>query len=48
MSTSFIAERAGRLHPAVSAALGPLAKRTSDTDLYLNFMDEMIVVARGH
>jgi SAM-dependent methyltransferase len=47
VSTSFIAERAGRLHPALSAALAPLAKRTSDTDLYLNFMDEMIVVAQA-
>jgi SAM-dependent methyltransferase len=47
VSTSFIAERAGRLHPAVSRTLTPLAKRTADTDLYLNFMDEMIVVARA-
>jgi len=47
VSTSFIAERAGRLHPLVSKLLTPLAKRTADTDLYLNFQDEMIVVARA-
>jgi 2-polyprenyl-3-methyl-5-hydroxy-6-metoxy-1,4-benzoquinol methylase len=45
VSTRFIAERAGRLHPGVSAALTPLAERLGGS-LYLNFMDEMIVVAR--
>jgi SAM-dependent methyltransferase len=47
VSTGFIAERAGRLHPAISRALTPLARATADTDLYLNFMDEMIVVAQA-
>ena len=47
VSTGFIAERAGRLHPRLSRALAPLAARTADRDLYLNFMDEMIVVARA-
>jgi 2-polyprenyl-3-methyl-5-hydroxy-6-metoxy-1,4-benzoquinol methylase len=47
VSTGFIAERAGRLHPLISRALEPIARRTADTDLYRNFMDEMIVVARA-
>jgi 2-polyprenyl-3-methyl-5-hydroxy-6-metoxy-1,4-benzoquinol methylase len=45
VSFAFIAERASRLHPAVSAALRPLAAFRS-ARLYLNFMDEMIVLAR--
>ena len=47
VSSGFIAERAGRLHPLLSRALAPLARHSADTDLYLNFMDEMIVVARA-
>jgi SAM-dependent methyltransferase len=47
VSAGFIAERAGRLHPALSRALTPLARRSADRDLYLNFMDEMIAVARA-
>jgi SAM-dependent methyltransferase len=46
VSSAFIAERAGRLHPAMSRALMPLARRTAGRDLYLNFMDEMIVIAQ--
>jgi 2-polyprenyl-3-methyl-5-hydroxy-6-metoxy-1,4-benzoquinol methylase len=41
----FIAERAARLHPALSLALRPLATLGS-ASVYCNFMDEMIVVAR--
>jgi SAM-dependent methyltransferase len=47
VSTGFIAERAGRLHPLVSKALEPLARRSAGKNLYLNFLDEMVVVARG-
>jgi SAM-dependent methyltransferase len=47
VSSAFIAERAGRLHPAISRALMPVARRTAQRDLYLNFLDEMIVVARA-
>jgi 2-polyprenyl-3-methyl-5-hydroxy-6-metoxy-1,4-benzoquinol methylase len=42
---SFVAERAGRVHPAHSRLLAPLAGRT-DSSLYLNPRDEMIVLAR--
>ncbi|MDQ6775802.1 MAG: class I SAM-dependent methyltransferase [Actinomycetota bacterium] len=45
VSMGFIAERAARLHPAVSFALRPLTAFPSAC-LYLNFMDEMIVLAR--
>jgi SAM-dependent methyltransferase len=45
VSFDFIAERAGRLHPGLSRALRPLA-RFESAALYLNFMDEMVVVAR--
>jgi len=45
VSFQFIAERAGRLHPALSAALAPL-RRFESARVYLNFMDEMIVTAR--
>jgi 2-polyprenyl-3-methyl-5-hydroxy-6-metoxy-1,4-benzoquinol methylase len=45
VSFEFIAERAGRLHPVLSRALRPLA-RFESAALYLNFMDEMVVVAR--
>jgi SAM-dependent methyltransferase len=45
VSLHFIAERAGRVHPALSRALAPLG-RLESANVYLNFMDEMIVVAR--
>lgn len=44
VSLHFIAERAGRLHPAMSKVLAPLT-RFQNAALYLNFMDEMIVLA---
>ena len=45
VSMGFIAERAGKLHPIVSTLLSPLQllKRRS---IYVNLLDEMIVVAR--
>jgi SAM-dependent methyltransferase len=45
VSFGFIAERAARLHPAMSALLSPLSlmKRAN---VYVNLRDEMIVVAR--
>jgi 2-polyprenyl-3-methyl-5-hydroxy-6-metoxy-1,4-benzoquinol methylase len=45
VSFDFIAERAARLHPALSAALQPITVFKSAA-VYLNFMDEMVVVAR--
>jgi SAM-dependent methyltransferase len=45
VSLHFIAERAARLHPALSKLLMPLA-RFERARVYLNFMDEMIVLAR--
>ncbi len=45
VSLGFIAERAGRLHPGLSAALAPLG-RVQSARVYLNFMDEMVVLAR--
>jgi 2-polyprenyl-3-methyl-5-hydroxy-6-metoxy-1,4-benzoquinol methylase len=45
VSLHFIAERAARLHPGLSKALMPLA-RFEQARVYLNFMDEMIVLAR--
>ena len=45
VSFAFIAERAGRLHPAASAVLAPLA-RFQSAAVYLNFMDEMVLTAR--
>lgn len=45
VSLHFIAERAGRVHPGLSRALAPLA-RFESARLYLNFMDEMVVLAR--
>jgi 2-polyprenyl-3-methyl-5-hydroxy-6-metoxy-1,4-benzoquinol methylase len=45
VSFDFIAERATRLHPAVSAALRPITMFKSGA-VYLNFMDEMVVIAR--
>ena len=46
VAPAFIAERAGRVHPALSRALAPLA-RLEHARLYLNFMDEMVVRARA-
>ncbi len=40
----FIAERAGRVHPALAKALAPLARLPGAP--YVNFFDEMIVLAR--
>jgi 2-polyprenyl-3-methyl-5-hydroxy-6-metoxy-1,4-benzoquinol methylase len=45
VSFQFIAERAARLHPSLSVALSPLA-RIRAARVYLNFMDEMVVLAR--
>jgi hypothetical protein len=45
VSFAFIAERAARLHPALSAALQPLT-RFGVARVYLNFFDEMVVLAR--
>jgi 2-polyprenyl-3-methyl-5-hydroxy-6-metoxy-1,4-benzoquinol methylase len=45
VSLHFIVERAGRLHPALSTVLRPLTKFES-ARLYLNFMDELVVLAR--
>lgn len=45
VSVEFVAERAARLHPALSMMLRPLT-RLRGANLYLNFGDEMIVVAR--
>jgi 2-polyprenyl-3-methyl-5-hydroxy-6-metoxy-1,4-benzoquinol methylase len=45
VSFHFIAERATRLHPALTRALTPLT-RFERARLYVNLMDEMIVLAR--
>jgi SAM-dependent methyltransferase len=45
VSLDFIAERAGRVHPLLSAALRPLAS-FEGVSIYCNLMDEMIAVAR--
>jgi 2-polyprenyl-3-methyl-5-hydroxy-6-metoxy-1,4-benzoquinol methylase len=45
VSFQFIAERAGRLHPALSVALAPLAALRRER-VYCNFMDEMVITAR--
>ena len=45
VSLSFIVERAARLHPVVSFLLKPLVL-LKGANLYLNFRDEMIVLAR--
>jgi 2-polyprenyl-3-methyl-5-hydroxy-6-metoxy-1,4-benzoquinol methylase len=45
VSFHFIAERAARLHPALTKVLTPLTTFDS-ARVYLNFMDEMIVLAR--
>jgi SAM-dependent methyltransferase len=44
VSLGFVAERAGRLHPLLSALLSPL-RLVADTSVYVNLLDEMIVVA---
>lgn len=48
VSFGFIAERAARVHPLLSAALTPLTRMQSARamNLYVNVMDEMIVIAR--
>jgi 2-polyprenyl-3-methyl-5-hydroxy-6-metoxy-1,4-benzoquinol methylase len=45
VSLDFIAERAGRVHPVLSAALRPLG-RLDSINLYVNLMDEIIAIAR--
>lgn len=45
VSLGFVAERAARLHPALSFLLSPL-KLVSRTSVYVNLFDEMIVVAQ--
>jgi len=45
VSMGFIAERAGRLHPLLSALLSPL-NLLRNNSVYINLFDEMIVVAR--
>jgi 2-polyprenyl-3-methyl-5-hydroxy-6-metoxy-1,4-benzoquinol methylase len=46
VSLHFIAERAARVHPALTRLLMPLAKLRR-ARVYLNFMDEMVVLARS-
>ena len=45
VSGEFVAERSGRLHPALARVLQPLA-RTGRRGLYVNVMDEILVLAR--
>jgi len=45
VSMGFIAERAGRLHPVLSALLSPL-NLLRNAAVYVNLFDEMIVVAQ--
>ncbi len=45
VSMGFIAERAGRLHPALSFVLSPL-NLMRNLSIYVNLYDELIVVAR--
>ena len=45
VSMGFIAERAGRLHPALSALLSPL-NLLRKAAVYVNLFDEMIIVAK--
>jgi len=45
VSISFIVERVGKLHPLLTKLLSPL-KIIGNCNLYLNFFDEMIAVAR--
>ena len=44
VSLGFIAERAGKVHPLLSAVLSPL-RLLGNASLYVNLFDEMIVVA---
>ena len=44
VSPDFVAERSARLHPALSSALRPLARRLPGA-LYVNVMDEMVAIA---
>jgi SAM-dependent methyltransferase len=46
VSLDFIAERAGRVHPALSVALRPLT-RLASVSVYINVMDEVIATARS-
>jgi 2-polyprenyl-3-methyl-5-hydroxy-6-metoxy-1,4-benzoquinol methylase len=45
VSMTFLAERVGRIHPLLSTLASPL-RLLGNRALYLNFMDEMVVVAR--
>jgi SAM-dependent methyltransferase len=45
VSLDFIAERAGRIHPRLSAVLAPL-RRLDSISLYVNVMDEIVATAR--
>lgn len=45
VSINFIVERVGKIHPLFSKLLSPL-KIIGDKGIYLNFLDEMIVVAQ--
>ncbi len=45
VSINFIIERIGKVHPLLSKLLSPL-KIVGDKSIYLNFFDEMIVVAQ--
>lgn len=46
VSPAFIAERAARVHPALSAVLQPIGAFSS-ARIYVNVMDEMIAIARA-
>ncbi len=45
VSIDFLVERVGRIHPALSVLASPL-RLVGGLSLYLNFQDEMVVVAR--
>jgi SAM-dependent methyltransferase len=45
VSLDFVAERAARVHPMLSAALRPL-RRLDSVGLYMNLMDELIAIAK--
>jgi 2-polyprenyl-3-methyl-5-hydroxy-6-metoxy-1,4-benzoquinol methylase len=45
VSMTFLAERVGRIHPLLSTLASPL-RLLGRRALYLNFRDEMVVVAR--
>jgi hypothetical protein len=44
VSGGFVAERSGRLHPALPRLLGPLGRMDA---VYVNVFDEMLVLARA-